>query len=474
MAGLQSSSGMEPLSLSGANQGDEARSTWVLALAGLLAAVCAATVLNVNPRWFAYGVGSVMLQSARMVLTTAAIGAAVVWVLWYVVSDRPSGGVAWLARNLSACWVFLPCVVLFDQARSVWTLLFAALVAMGFALSLRRLLPRIPEAVRMAPASDSPLPSLDGLPAADSPILLAVGIALLLQAAVALALGVSILLGSLPLAVAVFLLTWRWSAYEVRAAEWWGGRHPPLRQLIVAVAVTAMMLVPYTFGRGFGWGIGFTMPVVKTMPPKEARASSGYFGIILYPPPKKQQLLAPELHKDTFAEGGLVRPLVIPFDGPYLYFRWAGEPPGPKAHVAHGRPTDANINPRSTDLVPLVMEAHQRISRPISLEACGEIDVTVTNADTNEGEIDLGLVLSDASLPAHTRQVLAARPVLSSMADPIPKDRRPVSEVLRFAVPRGARLRRFDEITLKFMLAARRNRTGAKVSVESFELVPRQ
>jgi len=41
-------------------------------------------------------------------------------------------------------------------------------------------------------------------------------------------------------------------------------------------------------------------------------------------------------------------------------------------------------------------------------------------------------------------------------------------------VPRGARLRRFDEITLKFMLAARRNRTGAKVSVESFELVPRQ
>ncbi|HKO20821.1 MAG TPA: hypothetical protein VJU82_18245, partial [Acidobacteriaceae bacterium] len=365
-------------------------------------------------------------------------------------------------------------IVLFDQARSVWTLLFAAVVAMGFALSLRRLLPRVPEPTRMTRVSDSPLPSLDGLPPADSPILPAIGVAMLLQASVVLALGTSILLGSLPLAAAVFLLTWRWSAYEVRAAEWWGGRHPPLRQLIVAVAVTALMLVPYTFGSGIGFANGLRLPVVKTVPPKDARSSSGYFGIILYPPPKKQQLLAPELHTETFAEGGLARPLVIPFDGPYLYFKWAGVPPGPKAHVAHGRPTDANINVRSTDLDPLVMEAHQKISRPINLEACGEIDVTVTNADTNAGEIDLGLMLSDTSLPAHPRQVLAARPLVSSMADPMPKDRIPVNEVLRFAVPRGAHLRRFDEITLRFMLAPRHNRTGAKVSVESFELVPRR
>ncbi|HKO18823.1 MAG TPA: hypothetical protein VJU82_08045, partial [Acidobacteriaceae bacterium] len=67
MAGLQSSSGMDPLSLggSGASQGEAARSTWVLALAGLLTAICAASALNAGPHWSAHSMGSVMLQSAR-------------------------------------------------------------------------------------------------------------------------------------------------------------------------------------------------------------------------------------------------------------------------------------------------------------------------------------------------------------------------------------------------------------------------
>ena len=86
---------------------------------------------------------------------------------------------------------------------------------------------------------------------------------------------------------------------------------------------------------------------------------------------------------------------------------------------------------------------------------------------------DLGLVLTDASLPGRPRQVLAARQVLSSLMDPMPKDRTPVKEVLRFAVPRGTHLRRFDDLTVQFILAPRHARTAAKVSVESFELVPR-
>ena len=480
MAGLQSSSGANggaqergfSLLRAGSNHKEDARSTWVLALAGLLVAGCAAEALGLSPRWFANNVAMLLLHATRIVLTTAAMGAAAVSVLWYVVSDKPSAGPAWIVRNLSVGWVFLPCFVLLYQARSVWMLVFAVLVAMGFALSLRRLLPIRVETVS-APEIDSPLPSLNGLPPSDSPWLLAACVAVLLQGAVMLA-GLSMLQASVPLGVAVFLMVWRWSAYETRATEWWAGQYPPLRHMAVAIVVTAFVLVPYTIGEKSGWGIHARMPVVSAAAIPQAHARSGYFGIILYPPRKKQQLLAPELHKETFAAGALARPLVIPFDGPYFYFRWAGEPPGPKAHVAHGRPTDANVNPRSTDLVPLVMEAHQRISRPISLEACGEIDVTVTNADTREGEIDLGLLLSDASLPAHPRQVLTARPVQSSMVDPMPKDRAPVREVLRFAVPRGAHLRRFDDITLRFMLAPRNNRTGAKVSVESFELVPRR
>jgi hypothetical protein len=285
MTGLESSSGSGPLggfSLSGASgsQSQDARSTFVLALAGLFAAACAAGLLNLNTRWFASSPGFAMLQSLRIVVATAGIGAAAVWVLWYVVADKPSGGVAWLARNLSACWVFLPCVVLFDQARSAWTLVFAAVVAAGFALSLRRLLPRPQEPVR-TPQATALLPSLDGLPKADSHLLLSAGVAVLLQGSIALAFGFSMLLGSLLLALAVFLVTWHWSAHQVRAAEWWGGRHPPLRQLIVAVLVTAIMLAPYTLGGKAGWGIGSRVIPRKVTPPREAVANSGYYGIIL-------------------------------------------------------------------------------------------------------------------------------------------------------------------------------------------------
>jgi hypothetical protein len=240
----------------------------------------------------------------------------------------------------------------------------------------------------------------------------------------------------------------------------------------VAIVVTALVLVPYTIGEKLGWGVHPRMPIVSAAAvPRQS--SSGYFGIILYPPPKPAQIIAPMLHPDTIVAGSLTKPLVIPFEGPYLYFKQMGARPGPKAHVAHGLPTDAGINVRSTDLDPLVMEAHQKISRPIDLAACGEIDIAITNADTKPGEIDLALILSDSSAKGRPRQFLNSLPVPSSLTDPMPKDRAPVKEVLRFAVPAGAHLKRFDDLTLEFLLAPRRARTGAKVSVESFELVPR-
>ena len=480
MAGVESSTGMEQVAVRGfsllqpgTNHGEDARSTWILAVAGLLVAMAAAGALDLSPRWFANNVAMVLLHSARIVLTTAAMGCAAVGVLWYLVSDKPSAGPVWVARNLSSAWVFLPCFQLFDQARSPLALAFAALVAAAFALSLRRLLPLRLEPAP-APASESPLPSLDGLPRADSPLGLATCIAVLLQGTIALALGASLFQASLPLGLAVFLLTWRWSAYETRAADWWGGRYPPLRQFVAAVLMTATVLVPYSIGGKFGWGPHpYRVAIKPVTTPREAHASTGYFGIILYPPPRKTEILAPMTHSDTLIPGSLAKPLVIPFDGPYLYFKQPGVPPGPRAHVAHGKPTDAAINVRSTDLDPIVMEAHQRVSRPIDLDACGEIDVAVSNADTHDGEIDLALMLSDTSLPGRPRQVLAARPVLSSMMNPVPKDRAPVKEVLHFNVPAGAHLRRFDEITVRFLLAPSHARAGAKVSVESFELVPR-
>src|SRR3569833_2020874 len=134
MAGTQSSSSFAQgrgiwLLQSGADLSEDARATWILAVTGLVVAACAAGVLGLSPRWFPDNIVSLVLQAARIVLTTAAIAGGAVWALWYVVSEEPSSGAGWIVRNLSLSWVFLPAFVLFYEARSVWMLAIAPLVA---------------------------------------------------------------------------------------------------------------------------------------------------------------------------------------------------------------------------------------------------------------------------------------------------------------------------------------------------------
>jgi len=93
---------------SGVDGNEDTRSTWTLAIAGMVFAAIAADMLCLSPRWFSGSLISVAYQSAKIVAITAATGGAAVWILWYFVSDKPSAGPAWIARNLSTVWVFLP------------------------------------------------------------------------------------------------------------------------------------------------------------------------------------------------------------------------------------------------------------------------------------------------------------------------------------------------------------------------------
>ena len=207
--------------------------------------------------------------------------------------------------------------------------------------------------------------------------------------------------------------------------------------------------------------------------PPEANASSGYYGIILYPPPLKKEIVAP-VPRTTFLSGGAItKPTTIPFDGQYWYFKAPNRRPGDKAHIAHGKPIDANVNPRSTNLDPLQMEAHQTLSPPIDLSCCSEIDVAITNADTRPGEIALFAMVRSSTAPGKSIQVLGEQTILSSQPVQIPADRAPVKEILRFHIPPSRTLRQFDEITILFMTAHQRARAGAKVSIDSFELIPK-
>jgi hypothetical protein len=458
--------------LSGATRSSE-RSIWTLAIAGLVFAVVAANLLCLSPRWYSNRFIAFVYEPARFVVLTAATGAAAVQIFWELLNRLPSAGRMRIVRNLSGAWVFLPCFVLLYEQNSPWMLFVVALVAVGMAFGLRRLVPTDAPVISLPEHSSSALPSLDGLPPGDSPLLLAFWIAIFLQASMLAAAGGSLLTASYALSISVFLLAWRWSAFDPRAVELWVGAHPPLRQAAVAMLLTSFTLVPFAIGGDIGF-LGLHRAHIKvTSPPKPAEASYGFYGIVLYPPPKKKEIIAPMPHTDSLRAGVMTKPLNIPFDGQYWYFKAPNRRPGDKAHIAHGQPIDANINPHSTDAYPLQMEAHQTLSEPIDLSCCSEIDIAITNADTHPGEIALLALVRNSTVPGKPMQLLGQQTIPSSQPDHIPADRAPVKEVLRFAIPHGRTLRQFDEISILFTLAPRRARIGAKVSIDSFELIPK-
>jgi len=452
---------------SGGRAGSGFNSTWTLAAAGLIFAATAANLLCLGPRWYSSRFISLVYEPAKFVVVTAATGAVAVQLLWAALDNKPRAGPLWIARNLSTTWVFLPCFVLLYERDSPWMLAIAALATLGTALSLRRLLPTPAAAILPPNPQTAVLPSLDGLPPRDSPLFLAFGVAILAQAATFLAANDALLLAALPLSIGLFLLVWRWSTVEDRAARWWTGQHPPLPQAVVAVVITSLTLIPFQV---VGHRFGFYAPVHPAPKPAEARDTSGYFGIILYPPPQKKQIVAPRPESDSFTSAS-AKPVTIPFDGPYWYFKAPNRRPGPQPHIAHAKATDVNV--RSTDSEPLLMQAHQNLGLPISLACCREIDINLTNADTRPGAISLAIVLTDTASPGHPSKNLGALPIPSSQADPMPLNRDPVKEVLRFPIPRLAAPHQFDEITVDFLLAPRHARAGAKVSIDSFELIPR-
>ena len=460
---------------SGGRAGKFFNSTWTLAAAGLFFAATAANLLCLSPRWYSSKFIALVYEPTRFVFLTAAAGAAAVQVFWAALENKPTAGPIWIARNLSTAWVFLPCYVLLYERNSPWILAITALGTLGLALGLRRLLPALaPAALAASPPTDvlpsSVLPSLDGLPPRDSPLLLAFGIAVLIQLAAIFVANDALALATFALAAGVFLFAWRWSGVDARTAQWWTGRHPPLPQAVAAIVVTSLTLIPFQV---VGHRLG--LYAERHTPPKGAnqQLDSSYYGIILYPPPAKKEIAAPAPRDPSALAGANAKPILIPFDGPYWYFKPPFHAPSPRAHIAHGRTTDPNINPRSTDFEPLIMEAHQNLGLPINLACCREIDVALTNADTRPGAITLALTLTDSTAPGKPSRTIGAQPIPSSQVDPIPLNRAPVKEVLRFQIPRSTGLRQFDEITLTFQLAPRHARAGAKVSIDSFELIPK-
>jgi hypothetical protein len=456
----------------GAHGSADSTETWLLIVTGFCSAAFMAGQLCRSPLPHTLSWVTLFLRSAVYIALTAAAGVSGMWIPWFFLRAKHSFGLAFLSKKAGIGWIFLPCITLLYHRESPWMLLVLAVATVAVAFSLRRLFRVGVESDQAKLPND--LPALYGLPIADFRPLREFLIALCAQGALVFAITGSLFLAGTLLSASLFLLVWRWIALNSGATRKFAVRRPQFLLSAFAILLTMFLLIPPTDGRAHGaFGpndLARKPSRVAHQPAEPDTPSSEYVGIVLWPPPIKKEIIPPLLRDHSFAMGA-AKPVVIPFDGPYWYFKAPSKRPGPHAHIAHGKPTDVTV--RSSDWAPLLMEAHQNLGSSIDLACCSEIDVAITNADTRPGKIALGIVLTDSNSTGRPWQALGEQTIVSSAADQIPMNRPPLKEILRFPISQSATLRRFNEITIVFLPAKERARGGAKVSIQSFTLIPR-
>jgi hypothetical protein len=228
--------------------------------------------------------------------------------------------------------------------------------------------------------------------------------------------------------------------------------------------LTVVALLPFLLGVGVavrGWmgmpAVHASVHVANFM----HRAERGYQGIILTRPKMRHEIVTPLLTANP--EGFRKEEKTIPFDGQYWYFQAPNTRPGVDAHVVRADPAKSSI--ASTNSLPIVMEAHQRLAREMDMSCCRAVRLNVLNADAVPGSITLELQFRDN----HGYIVSMGRKVLpSSVVSPMPLHRAPVQETLVFQVPRAAKGKQIDEITVKVQPERSRSLAAPEVAIESF------
>ena len=198
-------------------------------------------------------------------------------------------------------------------------------------------------------------------------------------------------------------------------------------------------------------------------------------GVVLLSPqqPPQTVLIAPALpsiqHSPDLAP---VKPFTIPFSGEYWMYRPPYTRPPRTSHVAQGNPVTLSF--RTTDHAAMEMEARQKLARALSLDCCSEIRITISNADRYPGTVALEVQLlnsvsADPILLSLGKAAVNSRPYFA----PVRGGTMPRPETLNFAIPRNAKLQEFDEIRVIFHRDRLRAERSARISIDSFQLVPR-
>ena len=458
-------------------------------LAGLGGAVLAAVLVCWPPgvgtlRW-----GGVVVRAVLYLVGCVGLGAVGVWMA--VGPDRKVARA--LVGRVAACWLFVPGVALLVREGSLLALCLAAATGVLVSLALREEIVVAGDGLGAggsgALASFEPPTDLEpgaGLQAGLGP---RAGGGLLFREEVRgglvpwSALNASLLLYGTGLAVyggwllpavgliaaAAVVLTWQ--AVEPgadgfgtngRAGAGKRGSHTAATAAL-ALAFTVMALLPAVRRQYAEQELRSLQAWMQVLRAPAARrvsrggAEAGFQGVMLYPPPRKKEPVAPVR---LLPAGALEkRRMVILFDGFYWYSKAAGEVPGAKAHVAHGTPVSVRV--ASADREPLFMEAHQRLAEPVELGGCSGLAIAVESRASEP--VALGVVLRDGASPGRPRELLGQQVLKGT----------PGEQTALFAIPARGGLRRFDEITVVFGSEREGAREGARVSLESFELLAR-
>jgi hypothetical protein len=428
-----------------------------------------------------------LFKAATYVSIAVLSGAAIHRFLWFPSRMAPSVSLSLFTMASAIGWIWIPSVVLLSRQRSIAALPMAALAAVMMASGLRKIMPSGTRVRRhgLLPGEwkerELFAEYLNTAPREMHGFIIAVCFYSGLFAWHRKLFMVAAFL----MALCAFVLSWKIRGDGPPAPENRENRSRAALRLAratsTAVLVTMGLLLlglPHgAFSGAMGINARNRTPSGRRVPQQHKGTAnplsgvSGYERIILWPLPEKKKIVVPTPSRLLRAGFNTGKPMTIRFDGAYWYFQPRGNGVGTRAHVARGSPLTLNI--RSTNHIPLIMEAHQALGAAIPLACCREMQVTIENSDNAPGMIAIGVLLTDSTSLGKPTFYLGQQPVASTEPSRFTVKSSPVPEVLHFPIPDHSRIAEFDEITIVFFPDEERPYTGAKIAIKQFDLVPR-
>jgi hypothetical protein len=360
-------------------------------------------------------------------------------------------------------WVFLPTIALFLHQGSPLAPLIAIISATLIAIRIHRLLATTPN-----PEPTTPQPNLFTTEIQISPSSwLPLALSVCLYAAVAAGAQKEVELVTLLLAIWTLVVTLQIKAAQPTTSTQQPATNPysliatALLCTFLALSLSANIWHDHYLGwAGVHRDSGPKNPLATTK-----RPSTGYETIVLWPLKKPEKVIpSSPVHIDPLAPG-TGKAWVIPFYGPYWYFKIPGETPGPNSQTTHADPLKAKII--STDRRPLLMDAHQYLASPIALTCCREMQVVFRN-DPTLGALAVALTLTDSQ--TKRSQNLGVKLVTPTAQSPGMAS--PTEETLIFSFPKTAIITKFDAITVTLVSTPTQATAGRRVAIEKFIMIP--